>query len=307
MKTIHVAMIALALAACSVAQEEAETLEPLASEARIVQAQETPLGPRDAEWNQPFAPFNVIGNIYYVGATNVSSYLIATDEGHFIIDGGFAQTAPQIIANVAALGFDVGDVKYLLNTHAHNDHAGGLARLQLATGAVMASSAADRNALEAGRIGYGPSADWAFPPVRADRIITDGETLTLGGVTLTAIITPGHTAGCTSWVMGVTGADGAPHRAFFHCSSTTGGQTLVPPDYPTIAEDLRSTFARIRTIEADVLLGNHGNFFDLPGRRARQIAGDANAFVDASALQSFNAETEANFNEQLARESAAAN
>ena len=305
MKLIHTALAALVLTACSAAHEVTASLPPLANEEQISAAETAPLDPRDAEWNQPLAPFNVIGNIYYVGAANVSSYLITGDDGHFLIDGGFAQSAPQIIANIAAMGFDIRDVKYLLNTHAHNDHAGGLARLQLASGAVMATSAGDRSALEAGRIGYGPSADWAFPPVRVDRLIADGEALTLGGVTLTALITPGHTAGCTSWMMDVTGADGAPHRAFFHCSSTTGGQTLAPPDYPTIVEDFRATFARIRTIDADVLLGNHGNFFDLPSRRARQIAGDANAFVDANALQRFNTETEANFNEQLARETAA--
>ncbi len=304
MKSIHGALAALALAACSPTQEEAETLPPLASEAQIIAAQEAPLDSRDAEWNEPFAPFNVIGNIYYVGATNVSAYLITTDDGHFIIDGGFAQTAPQIIANVGTLGFNIRDVKYLLNSHAHYDHQAGLAGVQRASGATMVASAADRPYLESGHIDFGPASEVDSPPVRVDRVIADGETLTLSGVTLTAVIMPGHTPGCTSWMMDVTGADGAPHRAFFHCSSTTGGQTLVPPDYPTIVEDFRSTFARIRTIEADVLLGNHGNFFDLPGRRARQIAGDANAFVDAGALQSFNAETEANFNEQLAREGA---
>ncbi|GAN00155.1 metallo-beta-lactamase precursor [alpha proteobacterium U9-1i] len=307
MRSIHAALVALALpfilAGCSSPQPAAAP--PLASETDILAVESASLDPRDAEWNQSFAPFNVIGNIYYVGPTNVSSYLITTDDGHFLIDGGFAQSAPQIIANVAALGFDIADVKYLLNTHAHNDHAGGLARLQRASGATMAASPADRVALQAGRVGYGPSADWAFPPVRVDRVIADGDTLTLGGVTLTAIVMPGHTAGCTSWMMDVAGADGAQHRAFFHCSSTVGGQSLSPPDYPTIVEDFRATFARVRTLQADILLPNHGNFIDLPALRARQIAGDANAFVDAGALQSFNDATEAAFNTELERQNAA--
>jgi len=306
MKSIQFAAL-FALAACSATSEQAAPTPPLASEAQIVAAQNAPLDGQNAEWNQPFQPFNVIGNIYYVGPANVSSYLITTERGHFLLDGGFAQSAPQIIANVAALGFDISDVKYLLNTHAHYDHQGGLAALQRASGAAMIASAADRAVLESGHVDYGPASEIDSPPVRVDRVIADGETLTLGGVTLTAIVMPGHTPGCTSWMMDVRGADGAPHRAFFHCSSTIGGQSLAPPAYPGIVENFRATFARVRTIEADILLGNHGNLFDLPGLRARQIAGDANAFVDAGALQRFNEATAAAFNEELERQTATAN
>jgi metallo-beta-lactamase class B len=307
MKPIHAALCALAMSACSAAPVQSVAAPPLASEAQILAAQYAPLDGDYAEWNQPFAPFNVIGNIYYVGPANVSSYLITTPEGHILIDGGFAQSAPQIIANIAALGFDIADVKYLLNTHAHYDHQGGLAALQRASGATMTASAADRAVLESGHVDYGPASEVDSPPVRVDRVIADGEAIVLGGTTLNAVIMPGHTPGCTSWAMDVRGADGAAHRAFFHCSSTLGGQSLVPPAYPNIVENFRTTFARVRTIEADILLGNHGNLFDLPERRARQIAGDANAFVDATALQSFNDATEEAFNDELERQTAAAN
>ena len=104
----------------------------------------------------------------------------------------------------------------------------------------------------------------------------------------------------------MTGADGARHRALFHCSATTGGQSIVPPAYPGMVENYRALFARTRTLNADVFLANHGNFFDLPGKRARQLAGDANAFVDPDGLQRFNREMEAAFNAERARQEAAA-
>ncbi|MGD9981415.1 MAG: subclass B3 metallo-beta-lactamase, partial [Hyphomonadaceae bacterium] len=223
----------------------------------------------------------------------------------FLLDGAFAQSAPQIIANIKSLGFDIHDVRYLLNSHAHYDHAAGLARLQRASGATMVASVADRASLEAGRFPYGPSAEETFPPVRVDRVIGDGERLTLGGVALTAHLTPGHTPGCTSWSMAVTGADDAAHRAFFHCSATVAGQSLAPPGYPNIVADFEATFARIRRIEADVLLTSHPSFMDMDARRARQIAGDANAFVDAAALGALNDRLETAFNAELERQRAA--
>jgi metallo-beta-lactamase class B len=298
MKIRALAFGLIALLGCT----SAAPVERLASDPVIDAAQGAPLDETSAQWNRAIEPFNVVGNIYYVGVEGVSSYLITTPNGHVIIDGAFAQSAPQIIANVGALGFDIRDVKYLLNTHAHNDHAGGLAALQRASGARMVASAGDREALERGYVGYGPSADWRFPPIRVDRIVGDEDTLELGGVVLTAHMTPGHTMGCTSWSIDVTGADGAPHTAFFHCSATVAGNSLAPEAYPGIVANYRTTFERVRGLSADVLLGNHSGFFDLHGKRARQVAGDANAFVDAEELQRFNANLEQAFETELARQ-----
>lgn len=280
---------------------------PLANEEEIAAAERAPLNEYavNGGWNQPFEPFNVIGDIYYVGTASVSSFLITTPDGHFLIDGVLPQSAPQIADNIRALGFDIQDVKYLLNSHAHFDHAGGLAGLQRRSGALVVASAADRPVLEAGDIGYGPSAGMRFPPVRVNQVIGNGETLSLGGVTLTAHMTPGHTAGCTSWSMPVTGGDGVRHTAFFHCSSTVAGQSLAPESYPGMIDAYRATFAHIRGLEADVFLANHDNFFDLAGRRARQRTGDANAFVDPGELQNFNAQMDAAFEVELARQQAA--
>ena len=275
----------------------------LASDAVIDAAERAAISPfaESGRWNTPYAPFKIIGNIYYVGTAGVSAYLITSPKGHILIDGILAQSAPQIIGNVKALGFDIRDVKYLLNSHAHIDHAGGLAGLQRASGATMIASAADKPFLENGDIGHGPSGGMKFPPVRVDRVIGDGETVKLGGVTLTARLTPGHSPGCTSWSMATVGADRVRRQVFFHCSGTVAGQSLMPEAYPGIVTNFRKTFTKVRKYKADVFLANHDNFFDLAEKRSRQVAGDANAFVDAGELQRFNTLMEQRFEAELAQ------
>lgn len=298
---ISAALLALLVSfACTAATKPPR----LASDAVIDRAEGAPLSPFAVvnRWNKPFAPFRIIGNIYYVGTDGVSSFLITSPKGHILIDGILAQSVPQIIANIKALGFNIRDVKYLLNSHAHIDHAGGLAGLQRASGAQMIASAGDRKVLEAGAIDYGPTAGMPFPPIRVDRIIGDGDIVTLGGVTLTAHLTPGHTPGCTSWTMPVNGADGKPHKAFFHCSATVAGQALVPESYPGMVAAYRTTFARVRAMRADVFLASHDNFFDLHAKRARQLKGDADAFVDPDALERFNTDMERAFEDELDHE-----
>jgi metallo-beta-lactamase class B len=279
---------------------------PLASDMVINAAERAPLNAfaKSGRWNEPFAPFAVMGNVHYVGTAGVSAWLITSPKGHVLIDGILPQSVPQIIGNISALGYKISDVKFLLNSHAHFDHAGGLAGLARASRAVMVASAADKPILEAGDIGFGPSKGMAFPPVRVDRVIGEGDTVRLGGITLTAHMTPGHTPGCTSWSMPVTGADGTAHRAFFHCSATVAGQALAPESWPGMVAAYRTTFARVRGFKADIFLANHDNFFDLAAKRARQVAGDANAFVDAGELQRFNSKMESAFAATLASESA---
>ncbi len=253
-----------------------------------------------AEWNRPVAPFTIHGNVHYVGVAGVSAFLVTTPEGHILIDGGLVESAPLISSNIAALGFDIRDVRFLLNSHAHWDHSGGLAALKAASGAAMIASAADKPALEAGMVDYGPSAGVRTPPVSVDRVIADGETVTIGGTTLTAVMTPGHSKGCTSWTMRTRGADGRARSVFFHCSATVAGHSLEPPAYDRIVEDFRYSFKRVAEMSADIFLASHPMFFDMEARRAAQIAGDANAFVDPRALQAFNTSLQEAFEAELA-------
>ena len=232
------------------------------------------------EWNQPFEPFRIGDNVYYVGTSGLSAFLITDRRGHVLIDGGLPESAPLIAASIRRLGFRVEDVRYLLINHAHADHSGGLAELKRLTGARLLASAADRADLESGRVAGRPQI-LAGPPVQVDRIVRDGETLRVGGNRLTANLTPGHTRGCTSWSLRTAG-----RTYLFACSLTVAGQNLVDdPTYPAAAADFARTFERLSQMQADVYLTFHPGLYDMEAKRARQAAGDAEAFVDRGELQ----------------------
>lgn len=156
-----------------------------------------------AEWNEPQAPFRIFGNTWYVGTKGLSAILVADDAGLVLIDGGLPQSAPLIDANIRALGFETGQVRLILNSHAHYDHAGGIAALQRASGATVAASPRGADALRSGH----PTRDdpqfaipgGGFPPVAVQRLVRDGERLQVGALAVTAHFTPGHTPGGTSW------------------------------------------------------------------------------------------------------------
>lgn len=247
-------------------------------------------------WNQPVEPFRVIGNVHYVGAAGVSAFLITTAAGSFLLDGGLPETAPLIARNIAALGLKLADVKLLLNSHAHFDHAGGLRELQQQSGAALAASAADRAALEAG----GPQ----MPAVRVTRLVQDGERLTLGDTTLTAHITPGHTPGCTTWTTTVT-EGGRPYTVIFYCSTSVVDALVDNSRYPGIVADYQQTFARLRGMKADVFLANHPAFFDLAAKQAKRAAAAANPFIDTAELLRFVDTSERQFQAELKKAQAA--
>jgi metallo-beta-lactamase class B len=247
---------------------------------------------RREAWNQPFSPFRLIGNIHYVGA-GVSSFLITTPEGAILLDGGLPETAPLIEKSIAELGFRVSDVKVLLNSHAHFDHAGGLAALKKATRAKLVASRGDAPALRAGN----PEQ----PAVAVDRVIDDGDTVELGGTVLTAHVTPGHTPGCTSWTTTVTDA-GKPYRVVFFCSTSVIDRLVGNRHYPNIVSDYERSFRTLRALPADVFLAPHAEFFDLAAKRERMKRGGPNPFVDAGELARFIQRSEQKFREVLERE-----
>lgn len=254
-------------------------------------------------WIEPIEPFRIYGEVYYVGTRGLASLLIATPEGHFLIDGGLPENASVIAGNIKTLGFDVRDVKYLLNSHAHSDHSGGLAALKKMSRAMMVSSEGDRWALEGGfYLGSEDDHDFDAPPVKVDRTIGDGEALTLGGVTLIANLTPGHTRGCTSWTMNSGGKE-----ILFFCSATVAANRLVgPPQYEGIVEDYRATFAKTKDWRPDIFLANHPEFFAMDEKRARQIAGDDEAFVDREGFPAMMVKLETAFEKALAEQTAKA-
>ena len=263
------------------------------------------LSETDRSWNQPVDPFRIAGNIYYVGANEITSYLITTPKGHILLDGGFKETVPLIKANVAKLGFKIEDVKFLINSQAHYDHAAGLADLKTLTGAQMLASVEDAKLLARGGKDDPNFADrFLFDPVNADRTFADGWKLKLGGTTMTANITAGHTRGCTTWTMTVVEA-GKPLNVIFVCSTTAPGYVLVNnPKYPGIVRDFEATFKKMRTFEVDIFLSAHASQFQMSEKRELQRkSASSNPFIDPTGYLRFVEQTEMAFRTRLAEQS----
>jgi metallo-beta-lactamase class B len=248
--------------------------------------------------NQPVPPFHIIGNIYYVGASDVTSFLIVTRGGDILLDGGFVETAPQIEANIQTLGFQLKDVRVLLNSHAHFDHAGGLAALKKLTGAKLFAMAGDAPVLASGGKGdffFGDKL--LFPPVKPDVVIHDRDTVTLGEVTMTAHLTAGHTRGDTTWTT-TTEENGKTYNVVFVGSvSVLQGYRLTKPEsYPGIAADYEKSFQVLKSLPCDVFLAAHGQFFNLTQKREALAKGaKENPFIDPAGYQAYVAEAEKDF------------
>jgi metallo-beta-lactamase class B len=257
-------------------------------------------------------PFQVAGNLYYVGATGVTSFLLTGPEGHVLIDGGYPETAPLIIESISKLGFDIGDVKVLVNSHAHSDHAGGLRALQEASGAELWVSEGDADVMAGGGAGdpsLGPFRFFGFlglgrfPAPRVDHRFTDGDTIRVGPVELTAHVTAGHTRGCTSWSFPVRDG-GRELLAVNICSLTVFPfVSLVEREtYPGIRADFEQSFETLRNLPADIFLASHSSWFDLYGkRRERAEAADpVDPFIDRAGYASYIDRSEARFRDLLA-------
>jgi glyoxylase-like metal-dependent hydrolase (beta-lactamase superfamily II) len=260
------------------------------------------------EWTRPVTPFHIIGPVWYVGTEGLAAYLIRTRQGAILIDGTLAENADLVKQNLATLGVSPRSVRYILVSHAHFDHVGADAALKAATGARIVAGAGDKAAVEAGQ-GPGEYASGdpvaSFPAVKVDRAVKDGDRLTLGGVRLTARITPGHTPGCTTWTMRV--ADHGVHNIAFLCSLTVAGNRLVGNrSYPRIVSDYRTSFARAAGLKADVILPTHPDIAQVLDRGKRAAAGDANAFVAPDLLTKLVADARADFDKELTRQRDAA-
>jgi metallo-beta-lactamase class B len=251
-------------------------------------------------WSVPFVPRRIIGNIYYVGSNLISSFLIVTREGLILLDTGHIQMLPQVEANIEKLGFKPTDVKFLLNSHAHFDHCGGFAEFKRQTGAIIIASKLDAELMERGGKGdFHWGDDLAYEPAIPDRYVGDGDRVELGGVTLTAHLTPGHTKGCTTWSMRAN-ENGKDYDVLFLCGLTVSPYKLTNNDhYPNITEDVRNSLAKLRSMRADVLLASHGFWFDLEGKVARQKDGTPNPFIDPQELERHLAEMERDFEQAL--------
>jgi metallo-beta-lactamase class B len=248
-------------------------------------------------WNQPFKPFRIIGNVHYVGASGVSSYLITSPDGHVLIDTGFEQTVPLIRDSVKQLGFRMEDIKLILASHAHVDHTGGHALMKQLTGARIVMSEADAALLASGGKDDFLDELMLYRPAKADRIVRDGEQVKLGEITLTAHLTPGHTKGCTTWTM-IAEEKGKRYDVVFFGSTSVLTKLVNNTKYPEIAGDYTATFRKLKALPCDVFLAPHASFFGLE-EKARRASEGMNPFVDRKAFQEYVAKAEQNFLKQL--------
>lgn len=245
-----------------------------------------------AAWNETQKPFRVYGNTYYVGVRGLASILITSDQGHVLIDGDLAESAPKIAANILELGFRIEDVKFILNSHVHFDHAGGIAELQRLSGAKVVASRSSAKVLQDGHSGADDpqfGSIRGIPPVAHVRVVEDGETLRVGALRLTAHLTPGHTPGGTTWTWKSCESQ--------RCLNVVYADSLTPVSapgfrftknttYPNALEDFETSFNKLDMLPCDILLTTHPEVSDLWTRLEKHDHGaGADAFVDPTACR----------------------
>jgi metallo-beta-lactamase class B len=249
-----------------------------------------------AAWAAPREPFRVYGNTYYVG-DGLSSILITSKEGHILLDGGLTQSAATIASNIQKLGFKLEDVKLILNSHTHSDHAGGIAALQRASAAQVAASSAAKRALEGGgataddpQFAFGP-AHTEFPKVENVRVVKDGETLRVGKLEITAHFTPGHTPGGTSWswrscesrrCLDVVYADSLSPI------SAPGFRFTGDGNQPSRVAEFVKSITVVQNLRCDILLAPHPELIDMSEKLASwKQAPAVNPFIEPTACESY--------------------
>jgi metallo-beta-lactamase class B len=257
------------------------------------------------QWNQPFPPYRVIDNVYYVGTNEIAQFLITTSAGHILLDSGFEAAVPRLRENIESLGFRYGDIKLLLTSHAHIDHVQAHALVRRQTGARVVVASPDAGFVENGGKGetvFDGELSWTPCPV--DRRVNDGEEVTLGATTLTAHLTPGHTMGATTWTMKVHDEGRALNVVFFPSANVNPGVRLLGnARYPNIARDFARSFSIWKALPCDVFLADHGQFYGMKAKYERAHENPSqNPFIDPAGYRAFVAQAEARFRERLTAE-----
>ena len=269
-------------------------------------------------WRTPIAPFQIADNLYYIGSQELASYLVVTPQGNILINANLATSPPQIRSSVEKLGFRWTDIKILLNSQAHDDHMAGAAQIIRETHAKNMVMDGDVSVVETGA-----HADFLFPspniptytPVHVDRVLHDQDTVNLGGVTLTAHKTAGHTRGCTTWTLrahlpgeppqtsrNIVIVGGAGFWSEYHFVATPGH----PVSYPGIVQDFQHTFAVLQALPCDVFLGAHGGYFDMLTKLERFPKDGPRVFIDPAGYNDFVTDAQKTFERELTRQQAAA-
>jgi metallo-beta-lactamase class B len=256
------------------------------------------------EWLQPVEPFRIAGNLYYVGSKELASYLVATPEGHLLVNSDLEASVPLLKESVEKLGFRFTDVKILLISHAHFDHDAGSAAIKKLTHARYMVMDGDVAVVESGGKADFQYPDHGYPPAKVDRILHDGDRVEIGGSTLVAHLTPGHTRGCTTWTLRVAEGGRTYDAVIVGSPNVNPGYRLVGnASYPRIADDYERTFRVLKSLPCDLFLGAHGSYFDLTAKAARRKPGSKeNPFVDPGGYREFVSDRENAFREELAKQ-----
>ena len=269
------------------------------------------------EWTNPAPPFRIAGNLYYVGSEDLAAYLIVTQQGNILINSNLESSVPLIKQSVEALGFKFSDIKILLISHGHFDHCAGSTALLKLTGAKYYVMDADVSVVQSGGktdFTYGTDPEMQFPAAHVDRVLHDGSTVSLGGTTLTAHLTPGHTRGTTTWTLDEPSdkpsSDQANarhlHIVIVGSPNVNAGYKLAGNKaYPGIADDYKRGFAVLQTLPCDIFLGAHGAYFGLTAKYPKWKAGDKDAFIDPAGYKAYITEREHAFKTELTRQQAA--
>jgi metallo-beta-lactamase class B len=261
---------------------------------------------QNPDWTEPFPPFRIAGNLYYIGSKGLANYLITTPQGNILINSDLEANVPLIQASIEKLGFNFKDTRILLISHAHWDHDAGSAKIKQLTGATYMVMDADTPVVESGGkadFQYGDRPEFLYPPTKVDRVLHDGDEVRLGGTVLVAHLTPGHTKGCTTWTMKVTDAGKTYAVVIVGSPNVNPGYQLVHnQQYPQIADDYERMFRVLKSLPCDIFLGAHGAYFGLEDKYARLKRGEKNPFVDAAAYKKFVIDKEQEFRAELAKQ-----
>lgn len=262
------------------------------------------------DWLEPLAPFRIADNLYYVGSKGLASYLVTTPKGHVLINSSLEASVPLLQDSVTKLGFKFTDVKILLISHAHWDHNAGSAAIKKLTGASYMVMDADVAVVESGGkadFQYADTPESLYPATKVDRVLHDGDEVKLGGATLVAHLTPGHTKGCTTWTIKLKEGGKTLDAVIVGSPNVNPGYQLVGnARYPTIADDYARMFRVLAKLPCDLFLGAHGAYFGMSEKLAKQKPAAANPFVDPEGYKKFVADKEREFRTELDRQTEAA-
>lgn len=256
-------------------------------------------------WTAPQKPFRIYGNTWYVGPRGLGIFLVTGPQGDVLIDGGVPGGAALIEGNIRDAGVDLHDIKWILNSHAHSDHAGDIAQLARDTGAEVIANAADAAFLESGGHDDPEYGDrFPFPAVHVTRTVTDGETLQLGSLSLTVHATPGHTNGNTTWTWTSCEGTRCLHMVDVGSLSAPGFKLIGNAKHPHAVEEFENSFAAVAGLPCDIPLAPHPDMVNFWERVAKRDRGDANALIDPSGCRAYAADARKGFEAQLAKQRA---